>query len=63
MSAVVGVVSDEAYEAWCTLSAEEGCSFAALLEALGLRFAHHGKDDFGDVFKEARRIDAERRRR
>ncbi len=62
-------VSDDAHDKWHGFAAEQGVSVSAILEALAPQLRVEDGDDrsvasgIDDVVKEARKIDAVRRRR
>lgn len=61
--AIHAYVSDDAMTGWNEFSIENGISVTSIVEILGLDFRSTHPDDWGDLVKRARRVDAERRRR
>jgi hypothetical protein len=59
-------LSDDAHDTWHTVAADLGCSVSAMLEAMAPRLGQPGPeaaDRTAGIVKQARRIDADRRRR
>lgn len=61
--AVHAYLSDEAHDQWQEFAATQGVSVSAILEALAPEFSGAADGEFDKLIKEARRIDARRRRR
>jgi hypothetical protein len=57
-------LSDEAHETWHDVAGRLGCSVSAMLETMTTTLPDEDPDgSLANVVKQARRIDAERRRR
>lgn len=60
MARVSARVSDEARRGWERAATVNGCTFSALVEALGLALHEHQWEVPPDVVERARKIDRER---
>ena len=60
MARVSARVSDESRRGWERATFAHGCTFSALVEALGLALDERGWDPPADVVERAQQIDRER---